>query len=248
MAYAIMQKELAAPPLEQLADAFRVLPTLTALDAQTVVNDAFGILLRGLDLESASALQDALLKKGLETDVVEEAELPALPPARMVKQMEFLPAHLLMYDPMGRSFNLPSRDIMLIAAGNVRLPEYKRAHGPAEAARQSQDFLTEGRSRDSAQFHLMLEVVLSGGVSRYSLIADEFVFNHLGGRLTNDTAQNFSLLVRDLAEFAPHAGLNRGAFLICENAKEIFPYPSKPAFFEELTWFLWLTSRVAAGD
>ena len=246
MAFAIMQKELAAPPLEQLADAFRVLPTLTALDAQTVVNDAFGILLRGLDVESASALQDALAKKGLETEVVDEAELPSLPPARMVKQMEFLPGHVLMYDPMGRRFSLPSSDIMLIAAGNVRLPEYKKAHSPAEAAQPAQDFLHNGRSRDSAQYHLMLEVVLAGGVSRYSLIADEFVFNHLGARLTHDSAQNFSLLVRDLAEFAPHAGLNRGAFLICENTKEIFPYPNKAAFFEELTWFLWLTSRVAA--
>ncbi len=243
MPYAIMQRELAAPPLDQLADAFRVLPTLTALDAQTAVNDAFGILLRGLELESASALHAALVKKGLETEVIEESALPVLPPARIVKQVDFTPGHLVAYDPMGRRFNISTNDILLIAAGRVRLPEYKKSHTPAEAAKHSQDFLQEGRSRDSAQFHLMLEIVLAGGVGRYSLIADEFVFNHLGARLTNDLAQNFCLLVRDLAEIAPHAGLNRGAFLICDNVKEIFAYPNKAAFLEELTWFLWLTSR-----
>ena len=246
MPYAIMQKELAAPPLDQLADAFRVLPNLTALDAQTAVNDAFGVLWRGLELEAASALQDALIKKGLDTEVIDELELPKLPPAKVVKQMEFLPGHLVMYDPMGRNFNLPVSDIMLIAAGNVRMPEYRKSHTPAEASRNSQDFLNEGRSRDSAQFHLMLEIVLAGSAARYSMIADEFVFGHLGTRATNDLAQNFCLVVRDLAEAAPHAGLNRGAFLICDNAKEIFAYPSKAAFFEEVTWFLWLTSRAAA--
>ena len=245
MPYAIMQRELAAPPLDQLADAFRALPNLTALDAQTAVNDAFGVLWRGLELEAASALQDALMKKGLETEVVSETELPKLPPAKIVKQMEFMPSHLVMYDPMGRTFNLPVSDILLIAAGNVRLPEYKKSHTPAEAARPSNDFLNEGRSRDSAQFHFMLEIVLAGNMARYSVVADEFVFSHLGARATNNLAQDFCLLVRDLAESAPHAGLNRGAYLICENAKEVFPYPSKAAFFEELTWFLWLTSRVA---
>jgi hypothetical protein len=234
-----MQKELVAPEIEQLAKAFQSVPSFRALDAQTAANDAFGILIRGLDVETAAALQDALNKQAIETEVIDETQLPKLPPAKVMKQVEFLPAQLSMYDPMGRTFTLPWRDVLLVAAGNVRLPEYRKAHGPAEAAR-NHDFLHEGKHRDG--YHLMLELVLAGAVSRYSMIADEFVFDNLGGRMTNDLGQNFMTLVRDLAEYAPHAGLNRGAFLICENQKEIFPYPSKAAFFEELTWFLWRTS------
>jgi len=234
MPFAIMQKELLAPSVEHLARAFRSLPDLTALDAQTAAGDAFGILWRGLDIEGASAMQDALMKQSIEVEVVEESELPVLPPSKVIKQIEFLPAQLSMYDPMGRVFALPWRDLMLIAAGNVRLRDYKaKGHTPAEAARNNEEH------RADRGMHLMLELVLAGGVARYSMIADEFVFNHLGARLTKETARNFEMVVRELADNASHAGLNRGAFLICQNEKEIFTYPNKAAFFEEITWFLW---------
>ena len=234
MPFAIMQKELLAPSVEHLARAFRSLPDLTALDAQTAANDAFGILWRGLDVEGASAMQDALMKQSIEVEVVEESELPVLPPSKVIKQIEFLPAQLSMYDPMGRVFALPWRDLMLIAAGNVRLRDYKaKGYTPAEAVHSHE------APHGDHTMHLMLELVLAGGVARYSMIADEFVFNYLGSRLTKETARNFEIIVRELAENAPHAGLNRGAFLICQNEKDIFTYPNKAAFFEEITWFLW---------
>jgi len=235
MPFAIMQRELLAPSVEHLARAFRSMPDLTALDAQTAANDAFGILWRGLDVENASAMQDALMKQGIEVEAVEESELPVLPPAKVIKQIEFLPTQLSMYDPMGRIFNLPWRDLMLIAAGNVRLRDYKSksAYGPAEAAHNHES------ARGDEKMHLMLELILAGGVARYSMIADEFVFNHLGARLTKETARNFEMVVRELADNAGHAGLNRGAYLICQAEKDIFTYPSKSAFFEEIVWFLW---------
>lgn len=234
MPFAIMQKELLAPSVEHLSRAFRSLQNLTALDAQTAANDAFGILWRGLDVEGASAMQDALMKQAIEVEVVEESELPVLPPSKVIKQIEFLPTQLSMYDPMGRVFALPWRDLMVIAAGNVHLRDYRKAaYSPAEAAHNNEV------PRGHEKLHLMLELVLAGGVARYSMIADEFVFNHLGARLTKDMAENFKAVVRELADNAPHAGLNRGAFLICQNEKEIFTYPNKAAFFEEITWFLW---------
>ncbi len=250
MPYAIMQRELTAPAVDQLKQAFRVLPTLRELDAHTAAHDAFGILLRGLDVEDASALHDALLKQGVETEVIEESELPVMPPAKVIKQMDFLPAHLVMYDPMGRSFALPWREIMLIAAGDVRLPEFRKARAPEPASlagAAANHPANEARSRDAAQFHLVLELVLAGGISRYSVVADEFGFDYLGGRLTKSLARNFALLVQDLTEFAPHAGLNRGAYLLCENADMVFAYPSKAAFFEEILWLLWRIRRAAAG-
>src|SRR5512136_2902996 len=99
MAYAIIQKELKTPDVERLIRAFRTLPTLRDFDAQTTAHGAHGIFLRGLDVESASSLQDALFREGVETVVVKESELPTVPPARIVRQMEFLPEHLTMYDP-----------------------------------------------------------------------------------------------------------------------------------------------------
>lgn len=252
MSYVIMQSDLTPPPVDQIQKAFRTLPGLTAIDAQNMVNGAFGILNRGLEVEQASALQDALLKEGVETVVVEESELPVIPPAKLVKQADFLPSYLSMYDPMGRTFTLSWRDIMFIAAGNVRLQEFRKIKTTHEEPQFygsgiSYDTISDVKSKEEAVLHLLLEIVLVGGVSRYSITADDFVFNYLGTRLTNSVPANFALLVQDLAQHAPHAGLNRGAFLLCEKAGELFMYPSKAAFFEEMTWMLWRISQMERG-
>jgi hypothetical protein len=239
MPYAIMQSELVPLQIEQLRQAFYALPTLTELDAQAALKGAFGILLRGLDVEEADTLQDALHKAGVETEVVEESELPVTPPAKLVKQIEFLPTHLEMYDPLGRNFILPSQEILLIAAGNVRLPELRKARAGAEALHPHPHAGTDSKAKEAEQYHLLLELVLAGGVARYSIRGDDFVFNHLGARMTNNLTHNFALLVQDLADLAPHAGLNRGAFQFSEKVDPLFTYPSKAAFFEELTWMLW---------
>ena len=218
MPYAIVQRDLETPSPDVLAKAFVSLPLLTSIDAQTASRDAFGILMRGLNVEDASRLHDALLKQNIGVEVADEAELPMIPPAKVVRQIELLPSSLRLYDPMSRMFSLAWTDILLVCAGNVR---------------------------GQPQFHFLLEIVLGGGVARYSLPADEFDFTYLGGRRTPSLADNFSLLVRDIAQGAPHAGLNRGAFLICEQFAEIFTYPSKAAFFEEMTWMLWQTAHPA---
>lgn len=248
MPYVLMQKELITPEVDRLIKAFKVLPSLTDLDAQTVVKDSYGILLRGLELEAADVLQDALFKQGIETEVMDEADLPITPPAKLVKQVEFLPAHLTMYDPMGRTFTLAWQEILIIAAGNVLLQEFRKVKTTLEEPQFygsgiSYDTVSNSKVKEEARHCLMLEIVLAGGVSRYSVTADDFVFNHLGPRLTDDTRKNFSLLVQELAQHAPHAGLNRGAFLVCERANQLFAYPSKAAFFEELTWMLWRVGK-----
>ena len=51
--------------------------------------------------------------------------------------------------------------------------------------------------------------------------------------------ENFQLLARDLMTFAPHALVNRGAFYLREGSNRIFEYPSKNAFYEQITWMLW---------
>lgn len=248
MPYAIMQQELSPVSADQLSRAFKVLPALTAIDAQNMANDAYGIIIRGLDVIDASALQDALFQEAVQTEVVDESELPVIPPAKLVKQIELLPAHLSMYDPMGRTFTLAWSDISLIAAGTVRVEEIRKARGghddiPHFGSALSPEAGSESRAKGS-HFHLWLEIVLTGGISRYSIKADDFVFNHLVERLSPQLASNFKMLVQDLIQYAPHAGLNRGAYLVSENSDEVFTYPSKSAFFEEMTWMLWRMAQM----
>jgi len=236
MGYAIMQKELVVPALEQLKRAFAVLPTLTELDAQTVANDAFGIVMRGLELDQATLLQEALLVERVETLIVDEFNLPALPTAKIVRRVEFLTDHLKVYDSMKREAEVPWRDIMFIAAGLVRVRETHRVR----------ELETVGgtRTKEELTGHLLLDLFLNGGTTRYSITAEDFSFEHLGARLSDDLATNFVLLIQQLAQHASHAGQNRGAFMACQQPPELFPYPSKQTFNEELTWMLWRIAQI----
>jgi hypothetical protein len=248
MQYAVLQKELVAPDLEALKRACRVLPSLRDIDAQNMFQDAYGILIKGLDVVDASALQDALQAEGIDTVVVEESELPIIPPAKVIHQIEFLPAHLNMYDPMGRVFALPWQDIMLIAAGNVRILEFRKAKTSYEetsfnGAGSSQERSAEKRQRGEPNLHLMLEIFLVGGIARYSISGETFDFAYLEERYSNSLQKNFCTLVQDIVEFAPHAGQNRGTYMAAQNVEELFTYPSKPTFYEELAWMLWRISQ-----
>jgi hypothetical protein len=229
MTYAIVQKELVVPELERLKRAFAVWPALTGIDAQTSANDAFGILLRGLELEQASLLQDALLKEGIDTVVVEESKLPSLPPGRIGRQAELDEIHLTLYDSMRRASQLAWTDINCISAGLVT----------------SREGSTGGtRSKDEVQRHLMLEIFLRAGAGRFSIAGEDFSFDHLGAQLNEDMSMNFVTFVHQLVQHAPHAGLNRGAYAACQRPPELFPYPSKQAFHEELTWMLWRIEQI----
>ncbi|HXI51966.1 MAG TPA: hypothetical protein VNH84_10690 [Candidatus Saccharimonadales bacterium] len=251
MLYAILQKELVLPEVEKLRRAFSVSPLLTKLDAQTAFNDAYGILLRGQEEEHAKLIQAALQEEKVETELVEEAKLPALPVARIARQMAYEPEHLILTDPMQRQARAAWSDILLIAAGYVKLREVRRhrsalEESPTHAAGIGEDMRSDSTAREEEHPHMLLELFLHGG-TRYSLQADEFSFEHLGARQTDDLSLDFVAVVRDVAERAPQAGQNRGAYHACLEPPELFPYPSKAAYQEELLWMLWRIERLRRG-
>jgi hypothetical protein len=253
MRYAIVQKELVVPELVQLQRAFAVAPWLTSLDAQTAFHDAYGILLRGVETESAQALCAALRHEGVETEMVEESRLPAIPRARVGRQAEIQPSHLTLFDSMRHASEIPWSDIMFIAAGYVRLREAGKSRVAAtepvtHTAGISQDIAIAAKPREEEHHHLLLEIFLRDGAIRHSITADEFAFDLLGARRSHDLSVNFVLLLQELAERAPHAGLNRGAFKASQHPPELFPYPSKAAFNEEIIWMLWRIGRLASAS
>jgi hypothetical protein len=64
------------------------------------------------------------------------------------------------------------------------------------------------------------------------------LFKCLGERQTRDSGENFRLLVGELAQAAPKAMLNRGAWFLQQSPPRFFEYPSKNAFFEEILWMM----------
>jgi hypothetical protein len=252
MLYAVVQKSLEPPSLEQLQNAFQGIPGLTRMDASILGRDAFGILVKGFPFDRATKLQASLAGQGVETEVVEQNALPALPQEKNVTRLECTPEALMIYDPLNRSFPLEWKNIMMIAAGTVPLVELARVRTETSVPAMGYNMLTgdlhvEQRTQVEYSSHaernerLLVEIVLSRAVLRYSITADKspLLFNYLGERRTRDSLRDFALLIQDLTKFAPQAAVNRGAYYLRENAGKPFIYPSKNAFYEEIIWLLW---------
>jgi len=256
MPCALLQKDLSIPPVEQLKRAFRQVPFLTDIDAHTLAQDAYGILVKNLAPADAAKLQSALRNEGIETEIVQQQSLPAIPQAKFVRRIDCQPEALMIYDPLGRGFRLEWGHVMMIAAGDVFLNKFKTIRTTRPVTRHVaglsgaisyEDTVTDTRTREERSHHLLLEIILRRGVLRYSLEAQQIDFTCLGARRTKSVEVNFQLLVRDLASFTPHAILNRGAYYIRKNVSEIFTYPSKNAFFEEIIWLLWRMVQAEGG-
>ena len=251
MPYAVLQTDLNAPSVEQLRRALRSVPGLTPYDASILGHDAFGILVKNFPPEWAGALQRALQTEGVTTEIIDQSLLPELPPKKIVQRLDCRPEHLLIYDPLGNTFVLDWRHVLFIATGAVRLTEFVRHQQQRPVTRRQGNGRTtiemedETVSREERNFHLVAEIFITGAVLRYSVTADKFNFAYLADRNTGSIVVNFSLFVRDVIQFSPHAVLNAGAGALRADATAAFSYPSRNAFQEEMIWRLWQMKKSA---
>jgi hypothetical protein len=253
MNYAVLQVTLDVPAIEALKRAFLRTTFLRAVDAFTVANDAYGILVKNISKERALLLQTALREEGIETEVVAEDDLVPLPPPKFVNQINYNTNALILHDPVNRPFSLAWQHIALFSAGFVRSTTLKREpivrHRIMGIFPVEQNWLIEGEewvaqeldyvSKERRTDSYILDIFLTRAVLRYCLTSEHFLFQCLGSRRTKDVHQNFSLLMQDLTRLAPHAAVNRGTFYAKSGSGEQFPYRSKNGFYEETSWLLW---------
>jgi hypothetical protein len=250
MSCSLLQTSLEPAPIDKLKLAYRATPGLTELDAFTLGRDAFGILARSFDEERARALQVSLAAQGIESELVEDTSLPTLPELRTVHKLDPASDGVMISDPLGRSFPLPWPNVMMIAAGQVRMTEFNPVQVPRVADLgyrghpSSNEFIVvyDQETREEHNDRWLLDVVITGGALRYSVVADHagsFLFHFLGDRQSTDLVTNFKLLVQALIAGAPNAAINRGAYYLRENSDKPFYYPTKTSFYNEMTWLLW---------
>lgn len=248
MAYAILQKELHPPEPGSLQRAFASLAHLTRHDALAVGRDAHGVLMRGLEASQAEAVLEALQREEVGAEIVAEAHLPSLPMSKVIRALRWQDDFLILEDPMRRTYRLAAADLILVAAGLVRVQEFRRERNIWEepgfhAPGVSRDTISGVRARETTREALLLKLLAFGGAQCFSILADELDFGFLGTERTEDVATNLALLVSKLKDFAPEAGLNRGAWHLARAADDWVRYPSRNAFADELTWMLWRAGR-----
>lgn len=246
MTYAIVQSSLDIPDVEKLKRAFRAIPTLTSVDAHLLANDAYGILVKGKSAEHAGRLIQSLRAEGIEAEMVPDSLLPAMPQTKFVRKLLCAEKGLLLHDPLGRPFSLPWEHILLIAAGNVKLQEFNRTGIEKRVVRYDMvgnphsTTETEYSTKETSRFQFLLEIIVTGAVLRYSVTVDKgTLFQSLGEEFNPKLEESFGVLIRQLTQYAPNAALNRGAYYLRENSGQVFAYPTKNAFFEEIIWLLW---------
>ncbi len=252
MPFALVQTSLDPPPPEALREAFGAVEELTATDAKLLAKDAFGILAERLPFNSAAALQRALQGRGVETELVDQRELPKLPPPQRLKRADCLPESLVLYDALGRARNVPWRQVRLIAAGTVELTQFKRVATEyvvhAGTGQMTIPIVVPQFSdKEYKALRLVLEVFIEAIPPRYRAFGREFQYAYLGDRLAATAAENFVLLVRDLMRQATGAAANRGAAAMASDPPQTFAYPTRHAFEEESIWVLF-QSRRPAGE
>jgi len=246
MGYAVMQHVLEDIAAEPLVRAFRSVPSLTDQDAGLQAKDAYGILAKGLSQVDAAALQRALRAEGIESHVVDEAELPALPMAKALKRAEPLAQALVIYDALGRPQQVDWSQVILVAAGNVNLRQFKREYTSKLVARgQGVVLETDLEVQELRKLNLLAEVFLAVEPRRCRVVAKSVGYAYLGARRSNRSADNFVMFVQDLVRQAASADINRGAEMLAGDPPTAMTYPSRYAFEEEIIWYLW--ARQNAG-
>ncbi len=264
--YSILQTSLKKPGAEAVRRAFTRVSFLTPADASIILRDAFGILFRNLSYEDAIAVYEALAAEGVTVDVVENRHLPELPATKFVKRIELRPDELIIYDPLGRKFGLDWGHVALVCAGLVPMEEEKeftrvnRAVGrgdwggrirlpgtwydaddlPLSASGMSFDDpeAVESTRRTVTVEKRIIDLILTRGVARYTLEADETLLSHVLGRPCGGELPNaFLELIQKVSGHAPHAWLNRGG-LTARDKGALMAYPSRNAFQEETQWHL----------
>jgi hypothetical protein len=245
MTYAVLQSTLDIPSIDQLKRAFRSVRRLTDMDAHILAADAYGTLVKGFSLAEANTLKTALDGEGVPTEVVAQRDLPELPPTKFVNRIDVTESALQVYDPLGRSFPIEWRHLLLVAAGSVRLTEFNRKRNVRFVTQYRsngtsyQTTEVDYRTREEMNWRPLLEIVLTRSVLRYTVRIGSATLVYLGDRATRVPADNFATAVGDLLARAPHAAINRGAYYLRERSPDPFQYPSRNAFHEEIIWLLW---------
>jgi hypothetical protein len=249
MEFMVLQKGAEPPTIEQLKRAFGAVPGLLAPDALAFCKETFGAIVRGFSQAQAQALQAGLKAEGVETEIIEHSQFPALPVTKTIRRLECAPEGLMIYDPYGRKFPVEWGQVMLIAAGSVRQATFERkrtelvetkiklVHGliPIPEKKVTVGFSTqEGEAETTC-----LEIVLTRGVAQYSIEAKGFNYTYLGERVTQNPAANFALLLRDLVKYAPGAKLNRGVTAMLTEPPASVRYLHKNSLQDEIQWMLW---------
>jgi hypothetical protein len=241
--YAVLQKSLdQLIKSEALEDAVRATETLTKLDCPRLLRELFGIVASNLTRDEAVGMQRTLAGHGVDTEVVQESQLPALPPPRKTQSFALTKDGLHVVEfTAAQEVVLPAETLVFAAAGGVK----HLAMRPHEELEWVTKWIYRGGPRQVLEKvkHNQLEEIPEFRVEfffarepyRFQWILDDHSLLRANGEVfRRRDQQRLRALLSVLAAQLPAGRINLG---IAGAARgEDLVYPSVRAFEEEIVW------------
>lgn len=256
MPFAVIQTDNIAITPEQLGPAMVATQRYTRADGIKIARECYGLIVDKLEHHEALQLNDALAAQGVNSTVIDEADLIDLPPIKVPKRIDCLDEHLVIYDVLGRPRELAWDQILVVAAGQVNIYETKVTEetrwepsgggamvGGIGFSSGGTEATVHRSTKGFESARLVLELIVADEPARYRAQAEGLLYNYLGDRKARDLRDNFLLLTQDLVSRATSAVFNQGSVALSMNPDEAFTYDTRRAFEREIIWLIWWGSR-----
>ena len=242
--FSVVQNSLDPIDRDAMRRAFERLDFLTPNDVAGISRHAFGVLIDRMDRDRAEAVCRALGEEEIDCCVVEADKFFALPGSQHVRRMDVSGEGLVIYDTLDRPGTVAWDRVEMVAAGYVRDISFKRER--AEDIPKSGTHMFTGATSsilttEAKSTTMRMEVLYrdEGDLAACRVDGQRFNYGYLGDRKGGSVAENFAVVVKDVAGFAVGAKMNRGVRSIVDSSDEVLLYPNLAAYEEELAWWLW---------
>jgi hypothetical protein len=243
--YAVLQTSLEQPiTRETLEAAVMATQTLAKPDCVWLQRDLFGIIAENLSQDDALGLQAGLRAQGIETEVIDETNLPSLPTPHHPQSFTVTGDGVTVAGFSGHDTLLPISTVVFAAGGHVN----HLANVPQRKMEWVQKYVGHGMTRDVVEMvternlkqvlEFRIEFYATQNPFRFQCILDEKTVLRADDQILKlrDRDQLDNLLLH-LANTLPPDQTNLAIQKVA--AGEDFVYPSVHAFEEEIIWSLY---------
>jgi hypothetical protein len=247
--YAVLQTSLDQPiTREVLESAVMATQQFTKPDCARLQGESFGILVGSLSQDDALALQAALRARGVETEVVDESNLPALPMPYRPQSFTTAPEGVTVADYTEQTTLLLMSTFVFAAAGHLKhlanIPhrnmEFVQKYIPRGGIRNVVEMVPDHEPKEVQEFRI--EFYFTQDPFRFQFVLDDKAIIRANGQVLKlrDKNQLDSLLLT-FANTFPADQTNLGIQKILTGQE--FTYPSVHAFEQEIIWSLHRLAR-----
>lgn len=223
---------------ETLEEASAAVPSVVRADCAFIQRDLFGIVVSGLSFEDAKVFQLALKRRGFETEVVADRDIPALPEPFTIQRVALKEDALVFTDTMGREQSRALQDLVLVTGGFITQSRLKsvlvmESNSPERPYELHHVARLEQRQRfqEGPEFRLDFFFRTAPVRLRASVSAESILFFHERPIRLRDTALLLGAMM-DLQELLPAERVGEG---LKRGDTQIY-YPSLHSYEEEIRW------------